>query len=147
MRIRPVGRASIRELGMARTDVVVLGAGMVGVSTALALRRTGLSVALIDRRAPGEETSFGNAGVIEGSAVFPVSFPRDIAVLLRHALKQAPQSNYRLAALPGLLPWLLAYFRASGTAGLTASARDLRPLLAQARAAHHGVAQAAGAMD
>ena len=132
---------------MARTDVVVLGAGMVGVSTALSLRRKGLSVALIDRRAPGEETSFGNAGVIEGSAVFPVSFPRDLAVLLRHALKLAPQSNYRLAALPGLLPWLLAYFRASGQVGLTATARDLRPLLVRARTTHHAVAHAAGAMD
>ncbi|OYW31226.1 MAG: hypothetical protein B7Z45_10610 [Azorhizobium sp. 12-66-6] len=59
-----------RELEpMARTDVVVLGAGMVGVSTALSLRRKGLSVALIDRRAPGEETSFGNAGLATG--LFP----------------------------------------------------------------------------
>ncbi|MEP9378216.1 FAD-binding oxidoreductase [Aquabacter sp. CN5-332] len=130
---------------MAQADVLVLGAGMVGVSTALHLRRRGLSVVLMDRRGPGEETSFGNAGVIEGSALFPVSFPRDVGVLVRHALKLAPQSNYRLGALPGLVPWLLAYFQASGDAGLAASARDLRPLMARARAEHRIFADAAGA--
>lgn len=134
-------------MAMARADVLVLGAGMVGVGTALNLRRLGLSVVLVDRRGAGEETSFGNAGVIEGSALFPVSFPRDLRVVLRHALKLAPQSNYRLGALPGLLPWIYAYFRASGTAALERSARDLRPLMAQARADHRALAQAAGVAD
>lgn len=139
------GRHGTQGESMARADVLVLGAGMVGVCTALHLRRRGLSVVLMDRRAPGEETSFGNAGVIEGSALFPVSFPRDLAVLVRHALKLAPQSNYRLGALPGLMPWLAAYFQASGTAGLARSARDLRPLMARARDAHRPLAEAAGA--
>ncbi len=42
-------------------DVVVLGAGIVGVSTAYAARARGMSVVLIDRREPGSETSYGNA--------------------------------------------------------------------------------------
>jgi|1185.fasta_scaffold1323373_2 glycine/D-amino acid oxidase-like deaminating enzyme len=45
-------------------DAVVLGAGIVGTSTALQLVKRGLAVALIDRRGPGEETSYGNAGMI-----------------------------------------------------------------------------------
>ncbi len=130
---------------MAQADVLVLGAGMVGVSTALHLRRAGLSVVLMDRRAPGEETSFGNAGVIEGSALFPVSFPRDLAILVRHALKLAPQSNYRLGALPGFMPWLLAYFQASGKAGMAKTARDMRPLMSRARAEHRVFAEASKA--
>ena len=47
---------------MARTDAIVLGAGIVGISAALHLVKRGLSVALVDRRAPGEETSYGNTG-------------------------------------------------------------------------------------
>ena len=47
-----------------RTDAIVLGAGIVGTSVALQLAKRGLSVALIDRRGPGEETSYGNTGVI-----------------------------------------------------------------------------------
>lgn len=132
---------------MARCDVVVLGAGIVGVSVALHLQAHGLSVVLMDRAAPGEGTSFGNAGVIEGSALLPVAFPRDLPTLLRHALKLAPESNYHLRDLPALAPWLWAYFRHSSPQALAATARDLRPLLARARAEHHALAAPAGAMD
>ena len=48
---------------MARTDAIVLGAGIVGTSVALHLAKHGLSVALVDRSSPGEQTSFGNAGI------------------------------------------------------------------------------------
>ena len=47
---------------MARVDAIVLGAGIVGTSVGLHLAKRGLAVALVDRRAPGEETSYGNAG-------------------------------------------------------------------------------------
>src|SRR2546421_2673199 len=63
---------------MARTDAIVLGAGIVGTSVALHLVKRGLSVALIDRRGPGEETSYGNTGVIVGASVFPTAFPRSL---------------------------------------------------------------------
>jgi glycine/D-amino acid oxidase-like deaminating enzyme len=46
------------------TEVIVLGAGIVGVSAAYAARQRGLSVMLIDRREPGNETSYGNAGIL-----------------------------------------------------------------------------------
>ena len=60
---------------MPRADVIVLGAGIVGISAALHLAKRGLSVVLVDRRGPGEETSYGNAGVIEGNTLFPHAFP------------------------------------------------------------------------
>jgi D-amino-acid dehydrogenase len=66
-----------------RADVVVLGAGMVGVSVALHLQRRGRDVVLVDRRGAGEETSYGNAGLIQREAVFPYTFPREI----RHDLE------------------------------------------------------------
>ncbi len=57
------------------TDVVVLGAGIVGVSAAYAARERGMSVVLIDRREPGSETSYGNAGIISSSSVTPLNNP------------------------------------------------------------------------
>jgi len=89
---------------MARTDAIVLGAGIVGISAALHLVKRGLSVALVDRRGPGEETSYGNAGVIEGNTLFAHAFPKGLGALLRIALKQSPEANYHFAALPGLAP-------------------------------------------
>jgi D-amino-acid dehydrogenase len=62
---------------MTTYDAVVLGAGIVGVATAIQLRKRGLSVALVDRRGPGEETSHGNAGLIQREGVHPYVFPRD----------------------------------------------------------------------
>ncbi len=56
--------------------VAVLGAGMVGTCCALALQARGAEVTLIDRRAPGEETSHGNAGVIARSSLIPFNHPR-----------------------------------------------------------------------
>jgi D-amino-acid dehydrogenase len=56
-------------------DVVVLGAGIVGVSAAVAARQRGLSVRLIDRREPGSETSYGNAGVLSSGSIFPFNKP------------------------------------------------------------------------
>jgi D-amino-acid dehydrogenase len=81
---------------MARTDAIVLGAGIVGVSAALHLAKRGLAVALVDRRGAGEETSYGNAGVIEGNTLFAHAFPKGFAALLRIALKQAPEANSHL---------------------------------------------------
>ncbi|MCF8482695.1 MAG: FAD-dependent oxidoreductase [Rhodospirillum sp.] len=55
--------------------VIVLGAGMVGVSTAPAPRERDRDVPLVDRRGPGEEASHGNAGLIQGEAVEPFAMP------------------------------------------------------------------------
>ncbi len=60
---------------MARTDAIVLGAGIVGTSIAVHLAKRGLAVALVDRGGPGEGTSYGNAGIIEGNTIFPPAFP------------------------------------------------------------------------
>lgn len=125
-------------------DLLVLGAGIVGVSCALHLQRRGVSVALVDRRGPGEETSFGNAGVVEASGLLPLGFPRQPGTLARVALKRSTAADYRPTALPALAPWLLAYARASRPRALEASARALRPLLAGALAEHLALARLAG---
>ena len=54
-----------------RADVIVLGAGIVGVSAAYTARQRGLSVVLVDRREPGSETSYGNAGVLSSGSITP----------------------------------------------------------------------------
>jgi len=58
-----------------QADVIVLGAGIVGVSAAYAARQRGLSVILIDRREPGSETSYGNAGILSSGSIMPLNQP------------------------------------------------------------------------
>ncbi|MGZ3286962.1 MAG: NAD(P)/FAD-dependent oxidoreductase [Xanthobacteraceae bacterium] len=131
---------------MARVDAIVLGAGIVGTSVGLHLAKRGLAVALLDRRAPGEETSYGNAGAIEGNTVFPPAFPSDPIALLRVALKRAPEANYHLTFLPQVAPWLLKFRAASSPARLMATARAMRPLFARAVSEHEALLAEAGAL-
>src|SRR5260370_11133748 len=58
-----------------QADVIVLGAGIVGVSAAYAVRQRGLSVILVDRREPGSETSYGNAGILSSGSILPLNKP------------------------------------------------------------------------
>ncbi|HEX2652335.1 MAG TPA: FAD-dependent oxidoreductase [Xanthobacteraceae bacterium] len=130
---------------MARTDVIVLGAGIVGTSIALHLARRGLSVALVDRGGPGEETSYGNSGVIGGAGVYPAAFPRRLWPLIRVGLKLATEANYHISFLPKVAPWLWAYRMASTPRRLEETARIMRPLMAHALAEHETLMEESGA--
>ncbi len=130
---------------MARTQAIVLGAGIVGASVALQLARRGVGVTLVDKRAPGEETSYGNAGVIEGNTLFPHAFPSQLTALLRVAFKRAPEANYHLSFLPQVAPWLLAY-RANTTLEKSMEFANLmRPLFSHAVAEHETLMEESGA--
>jgi D-amino-acid dehydrogenase len=130
---------------VARTDVIVLGAGIVGTSIAVHLVKRGLAVALIDRGGAGEGTSYGNAGVIEGNTVFPPAFPSDWEERLRVVFKRSPQANYHFSFLPKIAPWLMAFYAASQPARLIETARLMRPLMARAVAEHEALSGEAGA--
>jgi D-amino-acid dehydrogenase len=123
----------------------VLGAGIVGTSIGVHLAKTGLSVALIDRGGPGEGTSYGNAGIIEGNTVFPPAFPASLAELVRIALKRSPIVNYHTAFLPRIAPWLMAFRAASQRARLIETAQLMRPLFGRAIVEHEALAAEAGA--
>ena len=124
---------------MARTDAIVLGAGIVGTSVALQLAKRGLSVALVDRAGLGEQTSLGNAGIIEGNTVFPPAFPSRLGALARIALKRAGEANYHLSFLPKIAPWLLAFRATSEPQRLVETAHLIRPLFASAVPEHEAL--------
>jgi D-amino-acid dehydrogenase len=131
---------------VARTDAMVLGAGIVGTSVALHLAKRGLSVALVDRAEIGEQTSYGNAGIIEGNTIFPPAFPSHFGALLRIAFKRASEANYHFSFLPHVLPWLLAFRAASRPDRLIETARLIRPLFSHAVAEHEALMIESGAM-
>ncbi len=132
---------------MAHADIIVLGAGIVGTSIAIHLAKCGVSVALVDRGGPGEGTSYGNTGIIEGNTVFPAAFPSDWSALMRIALKRAPQANYHLSFLPTVAPWLAAFRAASQPSRLIETAHVMRPLFARAVSEHEALSAEAGAAN
>jgi len=130
---------------MQRFDAIVLGAGIVGVSAAWHLLRRGKTVALVDRRAPGEETSHGNAGVVERDGFLPMSFPQKLGDLFRYGLNREPQLHYHRSFLPAVAPFLLAMRRGSHPSRREAYAAAMVPLLKRTVEEHRALAAAAGA--
>ncbi|HXF54030.1 MAG TPA: FAD-binding oxidoreductase [Hyphomicrobiaceae bacterium] len=127
-----------------QADVLVLGAGMVGVSAALHLQRRGLSVILVDRRPPAEETSHGNAGLIQSEAAVPYSFPRDPVKIVRYAFNLAPEARIDWRALPALAPWLISYWRHGAPDRVDHTARAMRPLVERSVEEHEVLMREAG---
>jgi D-amino-acid dehydrogenase len=125
-------------------DVIVLGAGMVGISAALHLLQRGRQVALIDRRGAAEETSYGNAGLIQREGVVPYMFPREWATVFKHALNNSTESHYHLAALPRIAPNLFRYWLASTPEKKLASARAMLPLVERCITEHEALMAEAG---
>ena len=110
-------------------NIVVIGAGIVGVATAIWLQRDGHKVLLIDKTAPASGTSQGNAGIIVPSGVIPINSPG----LIRKAPKMLLDSSSPLflhwAYLPRLFPWLLRYLSRANPKDATRVATALYPLV------------------
>jgi D-amino-acid dehydrogenase len=126
------------------TDVLVLGAGIVGLSLALKLQERGREVVLIDRAQAGAATSFGNAGLIERSTVFPYAFPRDFKTLLAYALGRRNAAHYHWRALPSLLPWMWRYWQHSSPVLYPNAIVGALPLIEHSWSEHQPLISAAG---
>jgi len=126
------------------SDVIILGAGIVGVATGIHLLRRGRSVTLIDRREPGRETSFGNAGIIQREGVRPHAFPRDLAMLMQVGLHLSTAARYEPLALPRLAPALLKYWWASSPEHYRQVVQSYAPLIGRSIITHEDLMRAAG---
>lgn len=87
------------------TDIIVVGAGIIGVACALQLARQGRRVQLVDRQPPGQGASWGNAGHLATEQVFPIA---DLSILKRlPRMLLDPMGPLRLdwKYLPQAMPW------------------------------------------
>jgi D-amino-acid dehydrogenase len=126
-------------------DTVVLGAGIVGVCVAVHLQKRGRQVALVDRKLPGNETSFGNAGLIQREGVYPYAFPRGLDTLLRYARNQSADVRYHADAILKTAPFLWQYWRNSHPARHAAIAKSYATLIEHCVSEHRALAADAGA--
>ena len=113
----------------ATPTVTVVGAGMVGVCCALELQRRGYKVKLVDRKAPGQETSWGNAGVLARSSLIPFNNPGLWASLPRLLGNRTPQFRYDLRFVLRRLPWALGFLGRARTGPFLETAAALDALI------------------
>ncbi len=91
---------------------IVVGAGIVGICCGLSLLEKGEAVTLIDRDAPGQGASYGNAGVISPWSTVPQSLPGVWKSIPKWLLDPEGPVAVRPGYLPKALPWALRFLRA-----------------------------------
>ena len=113
-----------------RGHVTVIGAGVVGVATALCLVRDGFDVTVIDRDGPGENCSFGNAGMIcDTSSAMPLPSSKVVRDLPRMLMDRRSSLHIRWSYLPTLIPWLLVFAKSARARQRLHNARAFHALL------------------
>ncbi|MGY6409535.1 MAG: NAD(P)/FAD-dependent oxidoreductase [Alkalilacustris sp.] len=125
---------------MAPRHVVVVGAGIVGVASAIWLRRAGIGVTLVDRAGPGRGTSHGNAGVLAACSVVPVTAPGLVGRAPRMLLNPDFPLFLRWAYLPRMAGWLVRYLSHANDTDTRRIARGLAPLVSTSVAEHRALA-------
>jgi D-amino-acid dehydrogenase len=124
--------------------IAVVGAGIVGTSTALALRKRGADVTLIDRDEPGRGCSFGNSGAISPGSVAPLAMPGVLASVPGMLLDDESPLYLPLRYLPRALPWLLQFVASARPARVAESAARLAAIHAGAIDAHEAMTRELG---
>ncbi|MGA1612517.1 MAG: NAD(P)/FAD-dependent oxidoreductase, partial [Lutimaribacter sp.] len=121
--------------------IVIIGAGIVGVATAIWLQREGHSVILVDRQDPGEGASHGNGGVLAACSIVPVTVPGLLAKAPRMLFDNNQPLFLKWAYLPKLLPWLRKYLAHANVADTTRIAQAMFPIVGDSLADHQALAQ------
>jgi D-amino-acid dehydrogenase len=130
-----------------RRRAIVIGAGIVGVCSALELLRRGWDVTLVDRLNPGEGCSFGNAGILAAQAVVPVALPgiaRDAPGML---LDPEGPLVVRWGSLPWTARWLWKFQQAANLPTVNRSADAMKALYGTSLELHENLARQAGVPD
>ena len=127
-----------------RQRVVVVGAGMVGVSAALWLQESGHEVTLIDRGPPGRGASYGNAGIFATYGCIPINAPRRLIDAPSMLLDAGSPLSIRWSYLPRFLPWALRFLSACRPGRVRATVEALAAILARAEDGFLPLARRAG---
>ncbi|MES1965009.1 FAD-binding oxidoreductase [Psychrobacter sp. AH5] len=128
-----------------RYDVIVIGAGMVGTSIAWHLQKNNAKVLMLDRKLPGLETSYGNAGLIQREAIHTHPFPRQITEMVRVLPNQGTDIRYRVPAILRYHQALLQYWKFSSPASVKQIESEWQTLIAHCTSEHQTMIEASGA--
>lgn len=114
-------------------EITVIGAGIVGMCTAVTLQQRGWQVRLIDERAPGTGASFGNAGLVSMDSCIPIAMPGMFKKIPQWLADHEGPLSIRKGYLPSAFPWLLRWLRSGASRNaVLQQARALRALHGEA---------------
>ncbi|SLJ85011.1 NAD(P)/FAD-dependent oxidoreductase [Psychrobacter sp. DAB_AL43B] len=128
-----------------RYEVIVIGAGMVGTSVAWHLQKNNAQVLLLDKKLPGSETSYGNAGLIQREAIHTHPFPRQLTEMIRVLPNQGTDIRYRIPAILRYHQALLQYWKYSTPASVKKIEAEWQTLIEHCTSEHQTMITASGA--
>ncbi len=128
-------------------NIIVIGAGVVGMATASCLRRDGFDVTVVDMRPPGEYCSTGNAGILSPGSCVPFGLPGNLRKVPGWLLDPLGPLTIKPGYFLRALPWLMRFQAASRINRIDPIADALRALLRQTLDAWEPLAQWAGVPD
>jgi len=126
-------------------DSIVIGAGIVGLSAALALQRDGHRVTVLDPAGPAGGASSGNAGWLSGASVVPSAYPGMLKSVPGWLLDPLGPLSLRWRHLPKAAPWLWRFVQAGTLPKIALQSQALRQLLMPSVEAHRDLAAQVGA--
>ncbi|WP_347138407.1 FAD-dependent oxidoreductase [Paracoccus sp. SSK6] len=115
-------------------DMIVIGAGVVGLSSALALQARGVPVTVIDREGPAAGASAGNAGAFAFTDILPLASPGILRKAPRWLLDPLGPLSVPPAYALRIAPWMLRFWRACSPARVAASTTAQTALMDLSRA-------------
>ena len=127
--------------------IAVVGAGIVGVSTALWLKRDGHNITVFDQIDPGqpEQTSYGNAGLLAQSSIIPVPTPGLVKALPRLLFGADGPVFLKWRYLPKLLPWAVPFLKGANEKTVRRVAAALSDILGDSVEQHAQIARGTAA--
>lgn len=114
------------------SDVLVIGAGVVGLMCAVRLTAAGHSVILLDRGQTQGVASYGNAGHVATEQIYPLASPRTLVQAAGYLFENQAPLSIRPAYAPHLLPWLARFAWAARPRAFQRGMRALASLQASA---------------
>ena len=119
--------------------VAIVGAGIVGVSTAIWLQRSGHNVLLIDKTGPASGTSYGNGGILASNSIVPVATPGIISKTPKMLLDPRQPLFLKWSYLPKLTPWLIRFLKNSKRDSVEQRAKAITTIIGDSLADHQAL--------
>lgn len=125
-------------------DVIIIGAGVVGLSAAIAAQSRGLSVMVLDKVGPAAGASAGNAGAFAFSDILPLASPGLLRKAPRWLLDPLGPLTIPPAYLVRIAPWLYRFWRSCAPAKVASSTAAQTSLMDLSRVELNGFLEATG---
>lgn len=128
------------------TEVIIIGAGVIGLSAALMAQARGLSVRVVDREGPAAGASAGNAGAFAFTDILPLASPGMLRKAPKWLLDPLGPLSIPPAYMLQITPWLYRFWRACSPGAVAASTLAQTALMDLSRAELEPFLAAAGTL-